>query len=60
MTTTTEEQIAEMDREVRKLDREVRELFVTLIEFVAKAKATHEAKNGALDAIDKLQATMLP
>lgn len=41
-------------------DDEVRALFVTLIAFVASATACHKAKNDALDAIQKLQARLLP
>jgi hypothetical protein len=41
-------------------DDEVRALFVTLITFVAKAKSSHDSKNDALDAIQKLQSRLLP
>lgn len=41
-------------------DDEVRALFVSLITFVAGARASHDAKNEALDAIQKLQARLLP
>lgn len=41
-------------------DEEVRTLFVTLIGFVASARASHDSKNEALDAIQKLQARLLP
>jgi len=39
---------------------EVRALFVRLITFVAKAKASHDDKNNALQAIEVLQARLLP
>lgn len=38
----------------------VRALFVDLISFVALAKASHKEKDVALDAIQKLQARLLP
>ncbi len=41
-------------------DDEVREQLVTLIRFVAIAQAHDDAKNDALDAIQKLQARLLP
>ena len=41
-------------------DEEVRKLFVSLITFVATAKAPHDAKNDALDSIARLQARFLP
>lgn len=36
-------------------DDEVRELLVTLITFVAGARASHDAKDEALDAIELLR-----
>lgn len=41
-------------------DDEIRALFVRLIGFVAKAKASSDAKNDALEAIEQLQARLLP
>jgi len=41
-------------------DKEVRNLFALLIAFVASAKASDRSKNDALDAIQKLQARLLP
>lgn len=41
-------------------EKYVRRLFVRLIAFVAQARSSDRAKNDALDAIEKLQARMLP
>ena len=41
-------------------DEEVRAAFRAVITFVATAKASHSAKSDALDAIQKLQARLLP
>ncbi len=41
-------------------DDEVRAIFVRLITFVASAKASHDAKNDALQCIEVLQARLLP
>lgn len=41
-------------------DDEVRQIFVSLIGFVASVRASHDAKNQALDDIQKLQARLLP
>ena len=41
-------------------DDVVRALVISLIAFVASAKAPHEAKMDALDAIGKLRARLLP
>ena len=39
---------------------EVRDLFIHLITFVAKAKASRDDKNDALQCIEVLQARLLP
>jgi hypothetical protein len=41
-------------------DDEVRGMFVALIVFIAQAKASNGSKNKALDAVQKLQARLLP
>jgi hypothetical protein len=41
-------------------DDEVRTIFVRLIIFVSGAKASHDAKNDALQCIEVLQARLLP
>lgn len=41
-------------------DDEIRVLFIKLISFVAGARASHNSKNDALDAIQKLQVRLLP
>lgn len=57
----------ELDRELIEralpqavIDDQNRALLRTLITFVATSKASHDAKNDALDAIQKLQARLLP
>lgn len=40
-------------------DDEVRAIFVRLITFVATAKASHDAKNDALQCVEVLQSRML-
>ena len=53
---------ARRQREVETLraeGSEVRELFVKLTMFVAAARASHDAKSEALDAIQRLQSLFL-
>ena len=41
-------------------DDEIRQIFVSIIGFVANARASDAKKNQALDDIQKLQARLLP
>jgi hypothetical protein len=58
--TTPEEKEAKRAKRRKTDDDEIRALFVTLITFVAGARASHDMKNDALDAVQKLQARLLP
>jgi hypothetical protein len=46
-------------RERAHEDDGIRALFVILITFIAGARASHDMKNDALDAVQKLQARLL-
>lgn len=50
----------ESARARRQSDDECRALFVTLLTFIAGARASHDMKNDALDALQKLQGRLLP